>query len=311
MKILITGGMGFIGSATANRLRKDGHDVIVFDNGSTSINPAHLDRNIYLQIGDIRNKENINQIFASFRPDVVMHFAGRINARESVLHPQKYIDNNINGTATCLDACVKHNVRKIMFASTGGCIYGSSLSPSLEESPLNPENPYGITKLTCEKFLKYYYDTHCLEYIALRYANVYGPLQQPFTGCGVIAIFIDDILKNRIINIKGSGHQVRDFVYIDDVVEANMKTLSSNYVGALNIGTGQGTNIKSIADKIKSHSNRHVDTFYGDEEAGDQDISILNCNKARDILNWHALTDIDEGIKKVIEQKQLDQDFSV
>jgi len=217
MKILVTGGAGFIASQIADAFINEGHDVYILDNLSTgfekNINPKAKFIN-----ADITSL-SIFEIFSKEKFDVVNHHAAQIDVRKSVADPIFDANTNILGTINLLQACTKTGVKKFMFASTGGAVYGEQeYFPADENHPTNPVSPYGITKLTIEKYLYFYKNEYGLNYTILRYANVYGPRQNPFGEAGVVAIFASKLLKNENPVINGEGKQTRDYVFVEDVV---------------------------------------------------------------------------------------------
>jgi len=298
-KILVTGGAGFIGSNLVDQLILEGNEVAVFDDLSSGkkeyLNPA---AKFYEQ--DINSPE-VAAIFTKEKFDFVYHLAAQIDVRVSVADP--VLDNKINvlGGLNILENCRRHGVKKIIFSSTGGAIYGEAEEiPTSEDYPERPLSPYGIHKLTLEKYLNYYYQVFGLDYTVLRFANVYGPRQFKGGEAGVIAIFIDNAVKGRESRQFGDGRQTRDFVYIDDVVEALFLAKEVNYQGEINIGSGQETNLLTIRQNIGAVLAKPLKIEEEAARPGEVRRSALNCELAAKVLNWRPKTDLAEGIEKTI-----------
>jgi len=300
MKILVTGGAGFIGSHVVDAFINAGHQVSIIDNLLTgreeNINPLTT---FYKM--DIRD-EKVAEIFATEKFDVVDHHAAQMDVRRSVDDPIFDAQNNILGTINLMQASVKHGVKKFIFISTGGAIYGEQdYFPADEEHPTRPLSPYGITKLTGEKYLHFYHQTYGLKYVILRYANIYGPRQNPHGEAGVVAIFSTKLLAGEQPIINGDGTQTRDYVYVQDVVNANLKALEYNHINYFNIGTGIETDVNEIFNLLNQFSGGHANEQHGHSKPGEQLRSVLNHKKAKDVLNWSPKTDLKTGLQKTIE----------
>ena len=298
MKILITGGAGFIGSHTVDKLINSGYDVCIVDNLSTG-NEKNLNNKAKFYNLDIRD-EKIADIFKKERFDTVFHFAAQINVRKSVENPSFDVDVNVNGTINIITNFLKYGKgRKFIFSSTGGAIYGeTNVIPTPENVIPYPLSPYGISKLTVEKFLNYYAYFSNLEYVALRYGNVYGPRQNPYAEAGVIAIFIGKILKGTNCTIYGSGNQTRDFVFIDDVVKANLLCFEKNISGIFNVGTEKETSVNQILNYLKKISGKNVKVVYAEKKEGDIERSCLSVKKINKEIGWKPEVNIEKGLKK-------------
>lgn len=299
MKILLTGGAGFIGSHITDLLIKEGHQVIIIDNLSNgkkvNINPAAL---FYHR--DIRD-ENLDEIFAREKPDILNHHAAQISVRDSVSDPIHDLEINIRGTVHLLELSRKHGVKKVIFASSGGALYGEQdYFPADENHPLRPLSPYGVAKLAGENYLYYYQQNFDLPYVALRYANVYGPRQDPFGEAGVIAIFSQSLLTGKQPIINGSGEQTRDYVYVEDIARINVLALKNDVHGTFNVGTGQEITVNDIFKKIRSFSHAEASEVHGEPKKGEQFRSVLSAEKARQKLGWKPQVEFDEGLKKTI-----------
>ena len=299
MKIVVTGGAGFIGSHVADAYIAAGHEVFVIDDLSSgdqrNLNPKagfhHLD------LLDAKAPA----LIAAIRPDLLCHHAAQMDVRRSVSDPIFDARVNILGFINLLEAGRQSGLKKVIFASSGGAIYGEQETfPASEEHPKRPASPYGVSKLTGENYLAYYHTTFEIPYVALRYANVYGPRQNFEGEAGVIAIFIDRLLSGNAPVINGDGQQTRDFVYVGDVAAANLRALDASYVGGINIGTGVETSLVTLYEKICRQMDSKVAATHGAPKAGEQRRSSLDCSLARKILNWSPKTTLDEGIAKTV-----------
>jgi len=249
MKILVTGGAGFIGSHIVEKYHKLGHVVMVIDDLSTG-HAKNLPPGIPLLKLSIQDRD-LDRIVGDFRPDIVNHHAAQIEIPKSVADPVLDAHINIVGSLNLLEVCRKHDIKKIIFASTGGAIYGEQRHyPADESHPTEPRSPYGIAKLTVEKYLHYYQWTYGLPFVALRYGNIYGPRQNSRTEAGVIAIFIEKLLRHEPITVFGDGRQTRDYVCVDDVVDCNIAALNPGINGVFNVGTGKETSINNLAKML-------------------------------------------------------------
>lgn len=303
MKILITGGAGFIGSHLTDRLIQEGHKVVVIDNLSTG-KKENLNRRAKFNKIDILD-HRISQIFRKEKPEVVFHYAASINIRKSIEDPAEDAKINILGSLNLIKNFVHINhktasVKLFIFASTGA-IYGEANSiPTPEYYPEQPLSPYGTAKSVVEKYLDYYFRNFDLNYISLRIANAYGPRQNSNSGAGVVAIFCDRMLSGKKIIINGDGKQTRDFIFIDDVVKANILTLEKEKVGIFNIGTGKETSINTISQKLKRLIGLKCKTAYTLSCLGEQKRSCLDFLKAKKELNWEPKINLEEGLQKTV-----------
>ena len=299
MKILLTGGAGFIGSHIADLLIEEGHDIAILDdlsNGKVeNINPKATF--YHLNILD----KKLADIFKKERTEVVIHHAAQISVRDSVKNPIHDMEINIKGSLSLLEHCIKHNIKKFIFASTGGALYGEQdYFPADENHPTRPLSPYAIAKLSTEKYLFFYYNTYNLPYISLRYANVYGPRQDPYGEAGVVAIFTQRMLQGNQPVINGDGKQTRDFTYVYDVARANLLALKREVTGEINISTGIETPINQIFDEIKKSTLSSVPELHGPPMPGEQLRSVLSSGKAKRVLGWEPNTSLTEGLKSTV-----------
>ena len=298
-KVLITGGAGFIGSHLVDELIEEGYEVVVIDNLSTG-SKNNLNPLAKFYLIDIRDKK-VEDIFREENPDFVFHFAAQINVRQSVEDPKEDADINIIGGLNILENCKKYNIKKIIFSSTGGAIYGdANILPTPENYSEYPLSPYGIAKLAMEKYLNYYSKVFGISFVALRFANVYGPRQNSKGEAGVVSIFCDKIFSGGDPMINGDGMQTRDFVYVLDVVSAAILALKRGKNEVFNIGTGKETNIKEIFSIIKKEANINCQEVYGPAPKGEQQRSCLDNLKAKNELGWKPEYEIENGIKETV-----------
>jgi UDP-glucose 4-epimerase len=300
MNILLTGGAGFIGSNIADAYIELGHDVIIVDNLSTG-KKEFLNPKAKFYEADIRD-ESLSEIFKKNKIDIINHHAAQIDLRKSVENPKYDIDVNVIGSVNLLQNAVIHKVGKVIFASTGGAIYGEQdYFPADESHPTRPLAPYGINKLSVEKYLYYYNQVYGLNYTVLRYANIFGPRQNPHGECGVIAIFTEKILKNVLPLINGDGEQTRDYLYVSDAVKANIIALNIQSAAIYNIGTSVETSVNFIFNKINLFAGTHFEENHGPEKKGEQRRSVLSFEKIKKEFGWGPEVNIEEGLKRTIE----------
>lgn len=309
-KILVTGGAGFIASHIVDTLIARGHRVVVVDNLSRgkkeNINP----RAKFYKV-DIRDKK-IESIFKKEKPDFVFHYAAQIDTRTSVRDPVFDAEVNVLGTINILQNAAKIKVKKIIFASTGGALSSeATVLPTPESKFALPVSPYGAAKISAEMYLHYFWKACGMAYTALRMANVYGPRQSSYGEAGVIAIFADKMLRGEQPIIFGSGRQTRDYVYIRDVVRANMLAFKSKKVGSCNVGTEKEASVLELFKKLKKLTGSNVSEVHGSPVgqkdktttvvAGEQMRSVLDCSKIRRELGWRPTVGLDEGLRKTVE----------
>jgi UDP-glucose 4-epimerase len=299
MKVLVTGGAGFIGSHVTDWLIASGIEVVVLDNLSSgkraSVNPQAR-----LCEADICGEE-LHAFFAQERFDCVDHHAAQMNVRRSVEDPVFDARVNILGSLNLLQAAIATGVKKFVFASTGGAIYGEQLTfPADEMHQTCPMSPYGVAKLAVEKYLAFYEAVYGLPYTALRYANVYGPRQDPHGEAGVVAIFSQHLLAHQPTIINGNGEQTRDFIYVDDVVRANVLAVTTDLRGLYNVGTGIETSVNVLYASLTKHANSTLAPRYGPPKAGEQRRSVLDCRKLQAATNWAPTIFFDEGLRRTV-----------
>ena len=300
MKILVTGGAGFIGSHITDGFIGQGHRVVVADNLAMG-RMENLNPEAKFVLMDIRAQE-MEKVFEIERFDAVCHHAAQMDVRMSVKDPMYDADVNVKGTLNLLQNCIRFGVKKVVFASTGGAIYGEQDTfPCGEDHPTRPVSPYGITKLTAEKYLFFYGVEYGLQYVVLRYANVYGPRQNPHGEAGVVAIFCTRILAGQNPTINGDGKQTRDYVFAGDVVQANLKALAYDKNDTFNIGTGIETDVNRIFHLINDSAGGKGLEAHGPAKSGEQRRSVISHEKAKRLLGWEPKVPLKNGIKKTVE----------
>jgi UDP-glucose 4-epimerase len=300
MKILVTGGAGFIGSHVVDAYVAAGHDVAIVDDLSTgkreNVNPRAR-----LYTLDLRDVE-LSKVLAEVKPDVVSHHAAKASVRESMVEPVLYADVNISGGVKLLELCRQYRVKKFVYASTGGALYGDpQYLPADEAHPIGPLDPYGVSKAALEYYLPIYHKQHGLAFTTLRYANVYGPRQDPYGEAGVVAIFSRRMLVSEQAVINGSGEQERDFVYVGDVAQANVLALDKGDGGTYNIGMGAGTSINELFARLKAITSYPLADVHGPAKAGEVSKVYLKADRARRELGWTPAVDLDTGLRLTVE----------
>lgn len=297
MKVLITGGAGFIGSNVADALLEKKHRVVIVDDLSNG-KKENIPEEARFYRCDIRSKK-LYSIFKAEKPEVVIHNAAQLSVRVSVENPLMDADINVIGGLNVIQACHIYNVNKIIFASSGGTVYGEQkYFPADEEHPTRPISPYGVAKLTTENYLYYFYKTYGLKYISLRYGNIYGPRQDPYGEAGVVAIFSSKIIRGENPIINGDGLQTRDYVYVGDVVDVNIRAMESDFTGSLNVGTGKETTVVELFKILREVSGKSdVEEVHGPAKEGEQRRSQLSYGLAKKILGWQPKITLHEGLK--------------
>ena len=300
MKVLVTGGAGFIGSHLVDRLVQEGHEVIIVDNLVTG-KRRNINRAARFYKLDVQSWR-LERVFRNERPNVVMHLAAQMDVRKSVEDPMFDAQVNILGTLNVLQQAVKHGVRKVVFSSSGGAIYGEQETyPAPESHVTKPMSPYGLSKLCGEQYLSYYQRSSGLQVVSLRYANVYGPRQDPEGEAGVVAIFIQKMLNNEQAVINGNGRQTRDFVFVEDVVEANLAVMGQDTQGTYNVGTGVETSINDLFRILIQHTGSTCKEVHGPAKKGEQARSVIDSTRLRHELSWDPKADLSDGLKKTVE----------
>ena len=300
MNMLVTGGAGFIGSHIVDQFVGEGHRVSVIDDLSTGKRKqVHRNAVFYkLNVCDPR----IERVFLKERPVVIVHMAAQMNVRKSTEDPVFDAEVNIIGTLRLLKLAVRHGARKILFASSGGTVYGEQEAfPASEAHPTRPLSPYGVSKLTCEHYLEYYRRVAGLQYVALRLANVYGPRQNADGEAGVIAIFTQNMLRGEQPRINGNGFQTRDYVYVGDVVEAVRAVFVQPVEGIFNVGTGTETTVNEIFARLKELTNSPCQEIHGPTKKGEQLRSVLDAGKLEKETAWAHAVSLSEGLDETVK----------
>jgi len=300
MNILITGGAGFIGSSIADAYRELGHDIVIVDNLSTGV-LENVPRGAVFYQMDIRD-ESFSDIVSEHRIDVINHHAAQIDVRKSVEDPRYDLEVNVLGSLNVFEAALKHGVSRVIFASSGGAGYGEQeYYPADEAHPIAPCSPYGITKVTVERYLHYFNIVQGLTYTVFRYTNVYGPRQNPHGEAGVVAIFCDKLLRGDAALINGDGEQTRDYVYIDDVTRANVLALDMSGSDSYNVSTNVETSVNSIFRILNRELGNPAKELHGPAKGGEQLRSVCSFDKIQAHTGWLPSVDIEEGLRRTLE----------
>ncbi|HET7216252.1 MAG TPA: NAD-dependent epimerase/dehydratase family protein [Terriglobia bacterium] len=302
MKILVTGGAGFIGSHLTDAYLAAGHDVAVLDDlsrGSVSnVNPRAR-----LYKGDIRDRDSVEQVFSAEKPDAVNHHAAQIDVRRGVREPVFDASVNILGSITLIEAAVAHKVRRFVYISSAGATYGEPETlPVPEEYPTNPVTPYGISKHTVEHYLDTFSALYALPFVVLRYGNVYGPRQSSKGEAGVFAIFCEQMLAGIRPSIYGDGTKARDYVYVEDVVRANVLALERGTGEAFNIASGGPTTDYEVFQRVRDSMGIHnLEPEYAPRRPGEMERIYLDISKAQQLLGWSPHFSLEEGVRRTVQ----------
>lgn len=299
MRIVVTGGAGFIASHVVDAYIQEDHEVHIIDDFSTG-QKENLNPRAKVHPLDITVPEAA-ALVRELKPAVLNHHAAQMDVRRSVEDPTFDARTNILGFVNLLEAAKDAAVEKVIFSSSGGAVYGDQEPiPAGEEHPTLPLSPYGVSKLTGELYLGYYRSAFGVPYVALRYANVYGPRQSSKGEAGVVAIFIARLLAGEQPVINGDGRQTRDYVYVGDVVRANVRALRTGYVGPVNIGTGTETDVVTIFEQLRYGLGSSIEAVYGPAKAGEQRRSCLEISLAERALDWRPEVDLKAGLGQTL-----------
>jgi len=299
MKVLVTGGAGFIGSHVCDLFLAAGHRVVALDNLSSG-RKENLAPEVTLVVADVRSPEAA-ELVRRERPDVLCHLAAQMDVRRSVADPRFDADTNILGFLNLLEAARTAGVGKVVFSSTGGAIYGEQdVFPAPEPHPIRPLSPYGVSKAAGELYLGYYRAQYGLHSVSLRYANVYGPRQNPHGEAGVVAIFSERLLRGEPCTIYGTGKQTRDFVYVADVARANLLAVERVVEGPINVGTGLETDITRLHALLAEAAGRPGPARYAEAKPGEQLRSCLDATLASRSLGWSPSLSLQEGVARTV-----------
>lgn len=300
MNILVTGGAGFIGSNVVDAYINEGHRVIVLDDLSTGVRENVNPKAEFYQL-DIRSEE-IMKIIQRHSIDVVNHHAAQMDVRRSVADPKFDASVNVLGGLNVFEAARECGVKKIIFSSTGGAIYGEQDHfPADEEHPVRPLSPYGITKLVTEKYLFYYKEVYGIQYVVLRYANIYGPRQHPHGEAGVVAIFAKKMLQGEQPVINGDGKQTRDYTYVGDVVRSNLLALKYEGSNIFNIGTEIETDVNQLFLLLRGMLKPSCPEKHAPAKQGEQLRSVISYRKIQRELGWSPTVMLPEGLRMTAE----------
>ncbi len=300
MRILVTGGAGFIGSHIVDAYINAGHDVIVVDDLSTG-KRQNLNPKAHFVQADIQDP-TVRQLIVRDKVEVLNHHAAQMDVRRSVADPMFDARVNILGMLNLLEGAREAGVKKIIFSSSGGTVYGEQETfPATEDHPTHPICPYGVSKRTGEHYLYFYNVEYRMPYIALRYANIYGPRQDPHGEAGVVAIFALKLLAGEQPVVNGDGKQTRDYVFVGDVARANLAALQTEYTGPINIGTAIETDVNQLFGHLRQLTGSSAPETHGPAKAGEQRRSVLAWDRARQLLGWQPEMNIEEGLHRTIE----------
>lgn len=304
MKILITGGAGFIASHIADAYLAAGHQVTIVDDLSGG-RRENIPSGAKFHQMDIRDKA-VADLIADERFEVINHHAAQMDVRRSVADPGFDASVNVLGFLNVMEAARRNGVKKVIFASTGGAIYGEQdYFPADEEHPLRPLSPYGITKLTTEKYLFFYQQVYGINSVVLRYANIYGPRQNPHGEAGVIAIFATRLIRNEPTVINGDGQQTRDYVFVADVVQANLHALSYQGSDVFNVGTGIEHDVNALFHQLAKSLRPGAPETHGPAKAGEQMRSVITSEKMFRTFGWRPRTTLEDGLRQTAEWFRL------
>lgn len=306
MKVLITGGAGFIGSHIVDALVAKGNDVAIVDNLSTG-----KEENINSEAGffhvDVTDFEGLEGVFVEEKPEVVFHAAAQIDVRKSVEEPYFDAEVNVVGSVNLFNLCVRHGVKRVVLSSTGGALYGEpSKIPADENTPVEPLSAYGVSKFTAEQYLNYFKRLYGLEAVVLRYGNVYGPRQDPLGEAGVIAIFTHRMLNNKQPIVYGDGTQTRDYIFVEDVVRANLLSINGKE-GTYNIGTGIETSVNQLLELFSRITGNTLKAEYAPARKGEVSRIALDCGKAKAELGFEPEVLLEEGLRRTIEWYRMSE----
>jgi UDP-glucose 4-epimerase len=299
MKVLVTGGAGFIGSHVVDSLIEKGFQVVVVDDLSTgkerNINPLSKFYKL-----DLRSQA-LREVFEREKPDYVSHQAAQVDVIHSSTDPLYDAEVNILGSINLIECAKRYRVKKLIYASTGGALYGEPLYlPCDENHPIRPVSQYGVSKHTVEHYLYLYRENYGLDYTILRYPNVYGPRQDPYGEAGVVAIFARQMLEGEQVIINGNGEQERDFLYVDDCIKANLLAMEKGSGEVYNLGWGIGTSINRLFEMMREITGYDKEPIYGPRRVGEVFKIYLDASKARRELGWQPQVRLEEGLKKTI-----------
>lgn len=300
MRILVTGGAGFVGSHVSDAFVAAGHQVSIIDDLSSG-RRENLNSKAHFYQLDVQDT-GVGEVFRREQPEVLCHHAAQMDVRRSVADPIFDARVNLLGFLNLMEQGRQHGLRRVLFASTGGAIYGEQEAfPAPETHKTEPLSPYGVAKLATERYLFFYSVTYGMSYAALRYANVYGPRQNPHGEAGVVAIFAEKLLRGEQPIINGDGTQTRDYVYVGDLVRANLAALQSDFCGAVNLGTGIETDVNTICRSLARLCGSAAAEQHGPAKAGEQRRSVIDNALAQRVLGWRPQVALEDGLRQTVE----------
>lgn len=301
MKLIVAGGAGFIGSHIVDDLHSRGHDVLAIDNLSSG-RRENLDSRVPFIELDLLERDGLTKLIGVEKPDAVIHLAAQKSVGASVEDPVHDAHENVIGSLHVLEACRMAGTRKVVFASTGGALYGETTQlPTLESHPMFPESPYGISKLAVEHYLRFYSHVHGFQTVSLRMANVYGPRQDPFGEAGVIAIFCRRALSGQGVTIFGDGLQTRDYTYVKDAARAFVLAVEQDASMTVNIGTGVETSLLELTDHLEKIVGHKIERSHAEARPGEIRRSCLNASLAAQLLGWEPRFSLEQGLAETVE----------
>jgi UDP-glucose 4-epimerase len=303
MRVLVTGGAGFIGSHVCDRLFALGHEVLVQDDLSHG-DRSRVRAGVHLEVRDVADPETPDWIVSQARPEVVYHLAAQMDVRKSMSDPAFDARTNVIGSLNVLEGARRAGARLVVFASTGGAIYGEGANvpvPTHEDAPAAPISVYGASKLAVEKYLGVYHAIYGLDFVALRFANVYGPRQDPHGEAGVVAIFCERLLAGTPCVINGDGRQTRDYVHVRDVAEACTRAMKLRGANVLNVGTGVETDVVELYGELARVAGCAAPATFAPARAGEQRRSAIDASRARALLDWTPTVTLAKGLADTYE----------
>jgi len=311
MRILVTGGAGFVGSHVADGFIAAGHEVAVLDNLATGFKRNVPKEATFFEV-DVRDAEAVEKIFATFRPDIVDHHAAQMDVRKSLIDPVFDAQCNILGSINLITSAHKHGIKKFIYISTGGAVYGDArVLPANEQTPVRPECAYGISKHTVEHYLELYRILYGMRFTVLRYPNVFGPRQNPHGEAGVIAIFARMMLDGKVPTIYGDGEQLRDYIYVADAVRANLLALEAGEGEIINIGSGVGTSVNTLYKYLAEFAEFPHEPLRAPARMGEIQAIYLDATKAANILKWKQEVPLAEGLRKAYDWNRAEREKSL
>jgi UDP-glucose 4-epimerase len=297
MRILVTGGAGFIGSNTVDALvAQDAGEISIIDDLSAGKRHQVNAKAPFFQV-DLRDQPRVKSIIEEIKPEVIIHLAAQMDVRRSVADPAFDAQVNVVGFLNLIEAARQNGLKRVIFSSTGGAIYGEQDEfPCNEDHPRRPVSPYGIAKMATEAYLFFYKVEYGIDYVALRYGNVYGPRQDPHGEAGVVAIFCGRMLDHQPVTIFGDGKQTRDYVFVGDVVRANLAALNSDASGAFNVGTGIESDVSVLFETLAAIADFPAKAEYGPARPGEQRRSVISPARAAQVLGWRPEKKLADGL---------------